>query len=58
MKKLIEALHVIQDECREHEECKNCPLYEYGAGCKIKEKYRYPYDWKINDNAESNKSLL
>ena len=26
MKKLIEALHVIQEECKKHDGCTNCPM--------------------------------
>ena len=26
MKKLIEALQVIQDECAKHESCRKCPM--------------------------------
>ena len=26
MKKLIEALHVIKDECAKHESCRTCPM--------------------------------
>ena len=58
MKKLIEALHVIQDECSKHDECEKCPLYNYIDGCKIREVYKYPIDWKINDTCEGDKVLL
>lgn len=59
MKKLIEALHVIQEECKKHEVCgldQSCPLYN--MGCGIKEKYEFPEDWKINDDCEGQKALL
>lgn len=56
MKKLIEALHVIQDECNKYEkECFNCPLYsEKEHFCAVAENQ--PHLWKIND--EVLKALL
>ena len=60
MKKLIEALHVIQDECKKHIrndyiiECKDCPLGSENSVCRIMDIE--PYDWKIND--EIQKALL
>lgn len=27
MKKLIDALHVIKDECMKHYDCSQCPMY-------------------------------
>jgi hypothetical protein len=57
MKKLIEALHVIQDECKKHDVCEpSCPLYK--GGCGIKEKNEFPENWKINDDSEVQKALL
>lgn len=47
MKKLIEALHVIQDECKSHGSCNDCPLYGE-EGCKITDIE--PSCWQINDN--------
>ena len=48
MKKLIEALHVIQDECDKHPNACNddCPFYYHDRGCAIAVK---PELWKIND---------
>lgn len=50
MKKLIEALHVIQDECNKHcyEDCATCPMYceDDEDGCLAKCE---PSEWKIND---------
>lgn len=56
MKKLIEALHVIQDECNKypHSCTDECPFYYKNKGCTImREK---PNLWKINDEAQ--KALL
>ncbi len=57
MKKLIEALHVIQDECAKNERgCKTCPLSssEQSDYCALSEST--PMQWKIND--EFQKALL
>ena len=58
MKKLIEALHVIQDECRKYcndDACDYCPLSsENGMVCSITDLI--PDLWKINDEVE--KALL
>lgn len=51
MKKLIEALHVIQEECNKRDDCNKCPFYS--NGCKIHDDY--PFDWEIE---ESQKVLL
>lgn len=56
MKKLIEALHVIQDECKKHRvcgirQCGECPL----SDCVCKIHHEYPDEWKIN---EPQKALL
>lgn len=57
MKKLIEALHVIQDECRKYcndDRCGDCPLSsENGMLCNIAD---IPNSWKINDEVQ--KALL
>ena len=55
MKKLIEALHVIQEECNKHPNTcvDECPFYHKNRGCAILEK---PNFWKINDEAQ--KALL
>ena len=52
MKKLIEALHVIQDECRKCDDCKDCPLL-VNRLCGVQAD---PCDWEIND--ETQKALL
>ena len=55
MKKLIEALHVIQDVCNEYgDDCLNCPLGKDHYFCRIKETT--PNAWKINDEVQ--KALL
>ena len=53
MDKLVEALHVIQDECKENEGCRNCPMIVDGV-CGIMDTE--PCDWRIND--EIQKALL
>jgi hypothetical protein len=56
MKKLIEALHVIQDECAKHIKCTECPLYN--GHCGLKEPYKFPGYWLINDSGDGDKALL
>lgn len=55
MKKLIEALHVIQEECNKYDkECYDCPLFsEKERCCMVTEQ---PDSWKINDEVQ--KALL
>lgn len=55
MKKLIEALHVIQEECNKYpNSCTyECPFYHKDRGCLILQK---PNFWQIND--EVKKALL
>ena len=55
MKKLIEALHVIQEECNKYPDvCTDeCPFYHKDRGCAIQEDK--PNFWKIN---EPHKALL
>ena len=55
MKKLIEALHTIQNECNKYEkaDCEDCPLYVCG-GCAVQDTD--PSSWKINDEVQ--KALL
>lgn len=60
MKKLIEALHVIQETCNKHKNennnfaCEDCPLgSENGICCVID---LVPAHWKINDEVQ--KALL
>ena len=58
MKELIDALHVIQDECKKHDGengCKACPLRsERDNECAVTEWT--PNTWKINDKVQ--KALL
>lgn len=61
MKKLIEALHVIQDECNSHSDkygnylCDECALSsDSGKKCLVTDLF--PYNWLIND--EVKKALL
>lgn len=37
MKKLIEALHVIQDECTNHYKCSDCPMFSHNNECLFDE---------------------
>lgn len=52
MEKLIEALHVIQEECDKHyDHCGTCPMYsEDGHCCSVTDLK--PTNWKINDNVK------
>lgn len=55
MKKLIEALHVIQDECEKQKDCVDCPLStKEGQFCSVTDLS--PDNWKINDEVQ--KALL
>ena len=57
MKELIEALHVIQDECKKHRmlHCYECPFWSDNLdACKVIDSE--PMLWEINDKAE--KALL
>ena len=60
MKKLIEALHVIQEECEKHHagygeyDCFNCPMGVEEGNCAVMDLA--PYNWKINDEVQ--KALL
>ena len=60
MKKLIEALHVIQEECNKHHtsdgnhHCNDCPLGGDNNYCLAVDLL--PCFWKIND--EIQKALL
>lgn len=57
MKKLIEALHVIQDECRKYAyaDCVDCPLVnDSGRLCRVTDAI--PDHWEINDEVQ--KALL
>ena len=61
MKELIEALHVIQDECKSHCDksgnfyCKECPMWSDDSNvCGITDMT--PDNWKINDEVQ--KALL
>lgn len=60
MKKLNEALHVIQDECNKHVnsqgdyDCYACPLCYVDGHCAVIDLT--PDNWKINDEVQ--KALL
>ena len=55
---IIEALHVIQDECKEHN-CLDCPLGdvdpEEGKRCKLMRSE--PAKWKIHKQEEHWRAL-
>ena len=56
MKKLIEALHIIKDECNKHLDCDDCcPMWSDDA-CVCCVTDLEPTDWKINDEVQ--KALL
>ena len=56
MKKLIEALHVIKDECNKHKWlCDSCPMWSDEAHCCCVKDVE-PSAWKINDDVQ--KALL
>lgn len=52
MKKLIEALHVIKDECMKHyDNCGDCPMFcEKACVCAVTDLK--PNDWEINDEIQ------
>ena len=54
MKELIDALHVIQDECKKHDEegnCRNCMLFcEDCNSCAVIK--HTPDLWEINDRVQ------
>ena len=54
---ILNALHVIKDECEENDDCSDgCP-FEKNGGCVIQDNY--PVVWKINDGSpETWKGLL
>ena len=61
MRELIEALHVIQNECDSHKNnigfhnCEKCPLSSIDCRkCLVGQEF--PYKWKINDGVQ--KALL
>lgn len=44
-KKLLDALHIIQDECRLHNECDDCPFIDSNkVSCGIAKS---PHSWRI-----------
>lgn len=53
MKKLIEALHVIQEECKKYTVCSRCPMGTEEGDCKLRDEN--PFEWKIN---KQEKALL
>ena len=54
MKELINALHVIQNECKKQDgagNCENCMLFkEKNGSCAVIEET--PDMWEINDNIQ------
>ena len=54
MKELIDALHVIQDECRKHDgkgACETCPMFcVENDSCALTNCT--PNLWEINDNIQ------
>ncbi len=45
---LERALITIRFECRQHENCDQCPLYDKGRGqCFIVGRDTYPEDWSL-----------
>lgn len=54
MKKLIEALHVIQEECKKYNSCSDCPMGTDHCDCLIRDLN--PVNWKINEAPQ--KALL
>lgn len=51
MKKLIEALHVIQDECKKYKDCSECPMFvrHYQHSHKCIFDYVNPEDMDIDE---------
>lgn len=49
---IINALKVIKEECRSHEECKKCPFcddsIETPTICMLDRRYA-PGEWELND---------
>ena len=55
MIELVKALHVIQDECKKHEDCDDCPMsMDEIHMCSVTDLS--PDNWKINDEVQ--KALL
>ena len=54
MKKLIEALHVIQEECKKYDNCSYCPMGTDDCDCIVRDVN--PCNWEINDAPQ--KALL
>lgn len=50
MEELIKALHVIQNECNKHGNCKDCPMSFEAGTCAIADIQ--PMNWKIKDVAK------
>ena len=46
-KKLIDALHLIKDECKKHEGCIDCPFYVVKEKSACGLGYKNPAAWKI-----------
>lgn len=60
-KKLLNALHAIQDECRLYHECSDCPFVsknKVSCGLILKLPYKWPiktsYDIRLLEDGESN----
>ena len=53
MQELINALHIIKEECEKHDEqgCYECPMFcdEHG-GCSVTNTS--PNNWEINDHIQ------
>lgn len=56
-KEILDALHIIKDECSEHDSCgETCP-FSIGTSCLMLKKT--PNNWTINDDSVSTwKGLL
>lgn len=47
---LTEALKTIQNECKSHDDCGECPLYLSDHGCMMNNgEYAEPSHWKLNE---------
>ena len=43
--KLLEALEIIKEECRKHQDCKTCPMRNVHNGCGVDDSS--PSDWRL-----------
>lgn len=47
-KKILDALIVLQEECKKHDDCSKCQLYAgEGEGCYVVEGGLYPEGWNL-----------